>query len=80
MKAKLPSILLASLILFIQTPSNGAWNMVDKRFYQPADINGWVVVIYEVQSRFHMGSAREMIQGLIAACKEVGTSYSLKSS
>lgn len=46
--------------------------MVDKRFYQPAEDQGWVVVIYEVQSRFTMNNAQEMIAGMIAACKDVG--------
>jgi eukaryotic translation initiation factor 2C len=46
--------------------------MVDKRFFQPAEVNGWVVVIYEVQSRFTMANAKDMIGGLIQACNEVG--------
>ncbi|KAJ7830395.1 hypothetical protein B0H13DRAFT_1655150 [Mycena leptocephala] len=29
------------------TPHDGAWNMVDKKFFKPVSIDRWVVVIYE---------------------------------
>jgi len=54
------------------TPANGAWNMVDKRFFKPATIDRWVVVIYERSQRFGEGPAEEMIAGLVRSCQEVG--------
>jgi len=53
-------------------PSNGSWNMVDKRFFKPVEISRWVIVIYEQQRRFGDAAAREMINGLVASCNDVG--------
>jgi len=46
---------------------------VDKRFYKPAAIERWVVVVYERQQRFNQQSADEMTAGLLASCRDVGT-------
>ncbi|KAF9009003.1 argonaute-like protein [Cyathus striatus] len=56
------------------TPRNGAWNMVDKRFYKPVAVDRWVVVIYETERRFDRLAAGDMISGLINSCREVGKS------
>ncbi|GLB33868.1 putative argonaute family protein [Lyophyllum shimeji] len=53
-------------------PSNGAWNMVDKRFFRPATITGWCVIVYEQQRRFGEGAAQDMIAGLTASFQDVG--------
>ncbi|EGO01883.1 hypothetical protein SERLA73DRAFT_177463 [Serpula lacrymans var. lacrymans S7.3] len=53
-------------------PANGSWNMVDKRFYRPASIDRWVVVVYERQARFNQQAAQEMISGLMSSCASVG--------
>lgn len=47
--------------------------MVDKKFYQPANITGWMVIIYEGEQRFIPANAKDMIQGLLGSFKEVGT-------
>ncbi|KAL0949487.1 hypothetical protein HGRIS_009541 [Hohenbuehelia grisea] len=54
------------------TPANGSWNMVDKRFFRPVTIERWVIVIYERRERFNDQAVRDMINGLIASCREVG--------
>ncbi|KAF5388155.1 hypothetical protein D9615_000461 [Tricholomella constricta] len=54
------------------TPSNGAWNMVDKRFFRPAEVTGWCVIVYEQQRRFGEGAAQDMITGLTASFRDVG--------
>ncbi|KAJ8580661.1 argonaute-like protein [Rhizopogon salebrosus TDB-379] len=54
------------------TPANGAWNMIDKRFFKPAAIERWIVVIYERQQRFNQQSAQDMIDGLLRSFKDVG--------
>ncbi|RDB22690.1 Protein argonaute-2 [Hypsizygus marmoreus] len=53
-------------------PSNGSWNMVDKRFFRPAEITGWVVIVYEQQRRFGENNAQSMIAGLTASLQDVG--------
>ncbi|KAJ7611818.1 argonaute-like protein [Roridomyces roridus] len=54
------------------TPRDGAWNMVDKKFFKPVSIDRWVVVIYERQARFNENAANDMINGLCASCRDVG--------
>ncbi|KAJ7129589.1 Piwi domain-containing protein, partial [Mycena epipterygia] len=54
------------------TPRDGAWNMVDKRFFKPVAIERWVVIIYEQQRRFNEGAAQDMINGLVSSCRDVG--------
>ncbi|KAI0921048.1 hypothetical protein AcV5_001233 [Taiwanofungus camphoratus] len=53
-------------------PRDGAWNMIDKRFFKPAVIERWAVVIYERPQRFRDDNVQDMIQGLISACNGVG--------
>ncbi|KAF7301729.1 Argonaute-like protein [Mycena indigotica] len=54
------------------TPRDGAWNMVDKRFFKPVAIDRWAVVVYEQQRRFNETAANDMIQGLVNSCRDVG--------
>ncbi|KAH8105885.1 argonaute-like protein [Cristinia sonorae] len=54
------------------TPREGAWNMADKKFYNPAAIDSWVVVIYERQARFNQQVADDMVKNLLTACRAVG--------
>lgn len=54
------------------TPSNGAWNMIDKRFFRPASIDRWIVVVYERQQRFNPQAAQDMIDGMLRSFKDVG--------
>ncbi|THH11493.1 hypothetical protein EW145_g610 [Phellinidium pouzarii] len=55
----------------IATPKEGAWNMIDRRFYRPAEIKGWIVVVYERQQRFNQNAAQNMIEGLLASFRDV---------
>ncbi|KAJ7793633.1 PAZ domain-containing protein [Mycena olivaceomarginata] len=45
----------------VSTPRDGAWNMVDKKFFKPVAIERWVVVVYERQGRFNDQAAQDMI-------------------
>ncbi|KAJ7904588.1 argonaute-like protein [Mycena olivaceomarginata] len=54
------------------TPRDGAWNMVDKKFFKPVAIERWVVVVYERQGRFNDQAAQDMIKGLCGSCSDVG--------
>jgi len=45
---------------------------IDKRFYNPAAIDRWIVVVYERQQRFGQQAAQDMIAGLVQGCTEVG--------
>ncbi|KAG6917905.1 hypothetical protein DXG01_000514 [Tephrocybe rancida] len=53
-------------------PTNGSWNMVDKRFFRPAEVTEWCVVVYEQQRRFGEKEARDMVAGLTASFRDVG--------
>lgn len=53
---------------------------VDKRFFRPATIDRWVIVVYERLQRFTQQNADEMTAGLLASCRDVGMPYSLISS
>ncbi|KAK0206676.1 argonaute-like protein [Desarmillaria ectypa] len=53
-------------------PRDGAWNMVDKSFFRPAQIGVWAVVIYEQHNRFDERACTEMVQSLSKSCREVG--------
>jgi len=45
---------------------------IDKRFFKPATIEKWIVVIYERQQRFTQQSAQDMIDGMLRSFKDVG--------
>ncbi|KAF7365497.1 Argonaute-like protein [Mycena venus] len=53
-------------------PTNGAWNMVGKKFFKPVTIDRWAIVIYEQQRSFNDRSAQDMINGLCGSCRDVG--------
>ncbi|KAJ7904584.1 argonaute-like protein [Mycena olivaceomarginata] len=57
---------------YVKTPRDGAWNMVDKKFFKPVAIERWVVVVYERQGRFNDQAAQDMIKGLCGSCCDVG--------
>ncbi|KAI0796707.1 argonaute-like protein [Abortiporus biennis] len=54
------------------TPRDGAWNMIDKKFFKAATIERWVFVIYEREQRFNMRAVQDMVQGLMDACAACG--------
>ncbi|KAI5983309.1 argonaute-like protein [Pisolithus marmoratus] len=45
---------------------------VDKRFFRPATIDRWIVVVYERQQHFTQQSAQDVINGLVQCCCDVG--------
>ncbi|PCH42610.1 argonaute-like protein [Wolfiporia cocos MD-104 SS10] len=53
-------------------PRNGAWNMVNRRFFRPCVITRWAVVIYEREGRFNQRTAHEMVNGLVSAARGTG--------
>ncbi|KAI0766861.1 argonaute-like protein [Trametes elegans] len=53
-------------------PRDGAWNMIDKKFYKPASIARWCVVIFERQGSFRPDVAQRMVEGLLRAFQEGG--------
>lgn len=55
-----------------QTPRDGAWNMVDKKFYRPSTIERWCVAIYERQQWFGDRERTEMVRELLKVCASVG--------
>ena len=46
--------------------------MMDKKFYRPAQIVKWVVVVFESDRRFGRDRVREMIRSFVNACEAAG--------
>ncbi|KAJ7500499.1 argonaute-like protein [Mycena galericulata] len=53
-------------------PNNGSWNMADKRFFRPATIAAWVLIIFERQDRFNPQVAEEVGTSFVAGCRSTG--------
>ncbi|KAF8579319.1 argonaute-like protein [Ramaria rubella] len=53
-------------------PDNGAWNMRDKKFYRPAGVKGWIMVVFERNQRFNEQTAQGVAKSLCDACTAVG--------
>jgi eukaryotic translation initiation factor 2C len=45
---------------------------MEKKMFRPAEIKHFAVIVYEAQSRFSRDLAQDMINGLIAAARDVG--------
>ncbi|KIK66591.1 hypothetical protein GYMLUDRAFT_69767 [Collybiopsis luxurians FD-317 M1] len=54
------------------TPANGQWNMVDKKFFKPSEVQHWLVVVYERKQRFDDRAVGDMINGLCTSARDVG--------
>jgi eukaryotic translation initiation factor 2C len=54
------------------TPRDGAWNMIDKRFFRAATINRWLVVSFADKRTFPEGAAQDMVRGFLQGCRSVG--------
>jgi len=61
----------ASLQPSIQ-PRDGAWNMIDKKFYEASTIVRWVVVIYDSARNFPQPAYTGLVNGFLKACDDVG--------
>ena len=59
---------------FPELPVVDLLNRIDKRFFRPASIERWIVVVYERQQRFNQQAAQDMIDGLLRCCRDVGKS------
>ncbi|QRW00807.1 protein argonaute 3 [Ceratobasidium sp. AG-Ba] len=53
-------------------PRNGAWNLRGERLKGPAQVKGWILVIFERQGFFDERVARETVEKLKRACEEKG--------
>ena len=42
-------------------PETLTYQMIEKKFYEPKTVDGWVVVIYENERRFGQAQAQEMV-------------------
>jgi eukaryotic translation initiation factor 2C len=71
--------LLRSSLTTAQTPRDGAWNLIDKRFYRPVRIDQWAVVVYEHPNRFPRDNAQYLIQEWIKGCETVGITVNNKN-
>ncbi|KAJ7612222.1 argonaute-like protein [Roridomyces roridus] len=53
-------------------PSNGSWNMADKRLFRPATIATWVLIILENMGRFNEQAATEVSSSFVAGLRSTG--------
>jgi len=53
-------------------PRNGAWNLRNEKLRKPAQIKGWILVIFERENFFNRDAAQTTIQRLKQACTEKG--------
>ncbi|KAJ8481770.1 hypothetical protein ONZ51_g5795 [Trametes cubensis] len=53
-------------------PRDGAWNMIDKKFFRPATINRWCIAIFERDTRFTRACVDELIREMLKAFASVG--------
>jgi len=53
-------------------PEAGAWNMIDKKFYEASKIVRWVVLIYDSQRNFPQPDYTRLVNGFLSACDDVG--------
>lgn len=49
---------------------------MEKKFYRPATIVKFVVVIFERENRFGQRQVEEMTNSLVTACTQVGETHS----
>jgi hypothetical protein len=45
---------------------------IDELRLKPAEVQNWVVLIYEGQQRFRQENAKQMVTDLVKACEAVG--------
>ncbi|KAG8703536.1 hypothetical protein FRC08_002787 [Ceratobasidium sp. 394] len=53
-------------------PRNGAWNLRGERLKNPAQVKGWILVIFERQNFFDQAAAQQTVERLKRACEEKG--------
>ncbi|TEB32207.1 Piwi-domain-containing protein [Coprinellus micaceus] len=54
------------------TPGGGKWNMLNRKYYRPARITGFMVVIFESERRFGEPMYKEMVKSFVGAAKDFG--------
>ncbi|KAF8165769.1 argonaute-like protein [Crassisporium funariophilum] len=60
-------------------PANGSWNMRSKKFFRPATIRTWAIVIYESPGRFREDVVREMANAFVENAQAVGMTVTDKT-
>ncbi|KAG8699743.1 hypothetical protein FRC09_006408 [Ceratobasidium sp. 395] len=53
-------------------PRNGSWDLRDRKLWKPAEIKGWMLVIFEREKFFDHEAVQHTIQRLKQACIEKG--------
>ncbi|KAJ7473799.1 argonaute-like protein [Mycena galericulata] len=56
----------------IVDPKKGVWNMADKRFFRPATISAWVLILFQSQNYFSNEVAAEVATSFVAGCRSTG--------
>ncbi|KAF9559498.1 argonaute-like protein [Agrocybe pediades] len=56
-------------------PRAGVWNMMNRKFFKPAAVGAWVILIYEMERRFTDDDVKEAIDSFTKSCGKVGISF-----
>lgn len=59
---------------FVQRPANGSWNLQHQKFFEPAEITGWALVVYDSRS-VREREAQDIATGLKAQADLLGMKY-----
>jgi hypothetical protein len=54
------------------SPVSHLSHRVDKKFYRPASVQSFAIVVFERRQRFNENDAKEMGRNLLKACRQVG--------
>ncbi|KAJ7075722.1 argonaute-like protein [Mycena belliarum] len=53
-------------------PRNGSWNMAGTKFYKPASIAAWVLIIFESMGRFNDQAVNDVATSFVKGCRATG--------
>ncbi|KAJ3552095.1 hypothetical protein NM688_g4338 [Phlebia brevispora] len=53
-------------------PREGAWNMVNRSFFQPTRIDRWGIVVFDRPQYFSQQNVQSVVRGFLDACRNVG--------
>ncbi|KAG9080369.1 hypothetical protein FRC06_006673, partial [Ceratobasidium sp. 370] len=53
------------------TPANGSWNLVDQKFFKPAEVTGWAVIVYGTRT-IHEPDVQDIIRKFEARADSLG--------
>ncbi|KAK7036065.1 protein argonaute-2 [Favolaschia claudopus] len=59
----------------IVKPTNGSWNMADKLFFKPCQVQAWVMIIFETRGRFNDDLVNNVAKGFVSGLRDTGITF-----